>query len=461
MSKKSVILFCTDDHAAWAMRCAGWQDVCTPALDRLASEGTRFTEAFTPSPVCSPARACLMTGRMPSAVGIHDWLDESNPDVASRDWLAGIPTLPERFHQHGYHTGLSGKWHLGSPGQIPGGFDFTFGMSPSMRTHMGTDTYFLNGKAMELTGNRSEHIADHALSFLDQRPDDQPFFLMVNHFATHSPYVASAHDPDTVSPFQNQRFPDMPRLPAHPEAHSENGPRSTADPEQERLSRWKGYAAGVSEIDHSLKRIRAYLEDQNLLDNTLIIYTSDHGCCQGHHGVWGKGNGTRPVNFYDTSLRIPLILRGPGIPSGETNPRSVTHLDTHATVLEAAGIPLPDVDGQPGASLFHPDTSDQTVYAEYGDARMIRTPQWKYIAYAEDHSERLFDLTRDPDETRNLANDPALKSIRENLQAKLQHAFRQFSDPAHDGLRILDFPLYNPYEPWNNRRKQPQESLPC
>jgi choline-sulfatase len=109
----NLLLFLTDDHGAWALGCAGNREVRTPALDRLAAEGARFTNAFTPSPVCSPARACLLTGRTPSQVGIHDWIQEEKPEYGDRDWLDGERTLAEYLNEAGYHCGLSGKWHLG------------------------------------------------------------------------------------------------------------------------------------------------------------------------------------------------------------------------------------------------------------------------------------------------------------------------------------------------------------
>ena len=112
--RPNIVLFLTDDHGAWASGCYGNDEVATPTLDTLAATGTRFANAYTPTPVCSPARACLLTGKTASQVGIHDWLQEAMPEVGERDWLRGTSTLFDFLSAAGYHTGLSGKWHLGN-----------------------------------------------------------------------------------------------------------------------------------------------------------------------------------------------------------------------------------------------------------------------------------------------------------------------------------------------------------
>ncbi len=433
----SILLILSDDHAAWALH-ENPLGVATPHLDRLRAEGSSFTRAFTPSPVCSPARASLMTGLLPSEHGIHDWLNESLPEVATRDWLEAIPTLPQQLQAAGYSCFLSGKWHLGHPGRTPPGFDQSFVMSPRMRTHIGTDSYVLNGQELELEGTRSELITDQALAFLAQRDPARPFFLKVGYFATHSPYRDTEHDPRYAVHLQSEDFPEMPRLPPHPDSHPENGPSPVGDPEEERRTRWRGYAMGVAEIDAQLGRILQGLEEQGQLDSCVVVYTSDHGCNLGQNGIWGKGNGTRPVNFAEESLQVPLIFRGPGIPAGEEREEITQHLDTHVTLLRQAGLPG---DGLPGQDLFSPAFEEVPLIAEYGDARMIRSRDWKLSVYADPPEERLEAL-----------GDSTASAPLPQLHQLLEEAFVSSRGSPRDGLQVTRGPLHNPHEPWSARR---------
>ena len=224
MTQPNILLFLTDDHGAWASGCYGNSEVQTPTLDRLASEGTRFTNAFTPTPVCSPARACLLTGRTASQVGIHDWLQEAEPDIAQRDWLATEKTLFEYLSEAGYYTGLSGKWHLGQSHLAPRGADYHFGLPGWQGHHNGKYTYIENGRQITREGNKSAFITNHALEFLDQVPQGRPFFLNVGYIATHSPYGQQYHDSRLTALYQEASFVDIPPYQPHPWVKNENGP---------------------------------------------------------------------------------------------------------------------------------------------------------------------------------------------------------------------------------------------
>jgi arylsulfatase A-like enzyme len=335
--RPNILLFLTDDHGAWAMGFYGNREVCSPHLDRLASEGTRFANAFTPCPVCSPARACLMTGRTPSQVGIHDWIQEQIPEFGDRDWLRDEVTLPELLHGAGYHCGLSGKWHLGRSHTTPRGFDWCFGLPRWQGDHNGEYTYHLNGEPLTRTGNKTRLITDHAIEFLQNAPPDRPFFLNVGYIATHSPYADQ--DPDLVARYDAATFADIPDYVPHP-WHKNEGLAGGAQDRAALRSRYANYYAAVTDMDGGVGRILDTLRAQNRLDDTLVVYTSDHGCALGHHGFWGKGNSTRPLNMYETSLRVPLLVRWPGGPvaSGHTVARCVDHYDTFQALCHWAGV---------------------------------------------------------------------------------------------------------------------------
>ncbi len=458
--RPNILLFLTDDHGTWANGCYGNSEVQTPNLDRLASEGTRFANAFTPTPVCSPARACLLTGRTASQVGIHDWLQEAELDVGDRDWLADDVTLLQLLHDAGYSVGLSGKWHLGQSHLKPRGADYHFGLPRWQGAHNESYVYVDDdGGFVELDGNKSAYITDHAIEFLDQAPADHPFFLNIGYIATHSPYGQHHHDPAVTALYQHASFDDIPAYNTHLWVKNEDGP-GDSPPSALLRDRYIGYYAAVTEIDNNIGRILDKLEALGQLDNTIIIYTSDHGCAQGHHGFWGKGNSTRPLNMYETSLSIPLIWRGPGIAAGQVIEQAVDHYDGFSTLLDIVDIVPDEERNYPGHSyraMLQGERVewDETIYGEYGDLRMIRTPQWKLVLRYPDGPNDLFDLVNDPHEVENLINDSATAPVVAELTARLDAFYAKHEIPEKSGLRVKEQHRHNAgAEAWRDGRRE-------
>ena len=460
--KPNILLFLTDDHGAWALGCNGNREVRSPVLDGLAAEGTRFANAFTPCPVCSPARACLMTGRTPSQVGIHDWIQEEYPQFADPDWLEDEITLPEFLCDAGYYCGLSGKWHLGRSHLTPRGFDWCFGLPGWQGTHIQEYTYHLNGEPVTLSGNKTRFITDYALDFLDQTPRDQPFFLNVGYIATHSPYANQ--EPELVALYDEATFPDIPEYVPHP-WHKNEGLAGGAHERQALRSRYQSYYAAVTDIDRSVGRILDRLRAQGRLDDTLVIYTSDHGCALGHHGFWGKGNSTRPLNMYEVSLRIPLIMRWPGVvEAGHTIGRCVDHYDTFQAIGEWVAVALSDR-AYPGRSLAplargEPSDWDDTRFGEYGDLRMIRTPRFKLVKRYPGGPDDLFDMQADSGENHNLAGHPEFAAIEAGLAKQLEAWYARHSDPQKSGLRVKELRQHNlRSEAWRDGLREAARAL--
>jgi len=454
--RPNLLLFITDDHAAWASRPYGNHELVTPAFDRLSGEGCRFENAFTPCPVCSPARACFFTGQTPSQVGIHDWLQEVEPNIGDRDWLAGTPTFPALLRAAGYHTLHVGKWHLGRSHLRPPGFDRWFGFSRGQGLPHDTHDYNLDGVTTPRTGGKARLLTDQAIAFLDQRPDNQPFCLTVGHIDTHSPYESRYHDPDLVDLYRNATFNDLPQPPHHPWRKNEGLPDGAEhDPDAVR-DRRLGYYAAVTEIDRQVGRLLDHLDAIGQLDHTLVAYTSDHGCCLGHHGFWGKGNSTRPLNMHETSLRVPLLVRGPGVAPDTVVTRCVDHYATFATVLDLAGVDTPG-DDYPGRSyrpLLRGDRStnwDDTRYGEYGDLRMIRTTEFKYVHRHPRGPFDLYDLRRDPDESDNVAGREAYWPDQQRLTQQLADWYARHESTDRSGLHVKQLAKHNTaYEPWRD-----------
>ncbi len=396
----------------------------------------------------------MLTGRTASQVGIHDWLEERVDEIRNRDWLAEEKSLFEYLSEAGYYTGLCGKWHLGQSGLPPRGADFHFGLPGWQGTHNQTFTYVKNGQSVTLDGNKSAFITEAALEFLCQRPEDKPFFLNIGYLVTHSPYEQQEHNPELTALYQDASFRDIPSYEPHSWVKNEGTPNHPT--EQELRDRYIGYYAAATEIDINVKRIVDKLEETDQLDNTVIIYTSDHGCALGQHGLFGKGNSTRPLNMYEHCLQIPLIWRGPDIKAGQLIENYVDHYDSFMTVLDFAGPSSDESRSYPGTT-FEPQLRgtttewDDTRYGEYGDLRMIRTTQWKLVYRYPHGPHELFDLVNDPNETQNLIGVPDKQQIVAELKHKLDAFYADHADPEKTGLRVKELPKHNSaYEAWRD-----------
>jgi choline-sulfatase len=305
MTRPNILLFVTDDHAQWALGAYGNREIHAPTLDYLAKTGVRMANAFTPTPVCSPARACLLTGRLASQHGLHDYLASTDPEVDGVDWLGDEIMLGQLLQEAGYQTGYSGKWHLGRDEHPQPGYDswFTLGRGYPI-LHQGPHAYGENGEHVTIAGRPTQVITDRAVDFLRGVGEERPFFLTVGYYATHSPW--RDHPPRLVSQYADCTFDDIPADEMHP--FGRQNLESTDPTRDDPRAALAQYYAAVSEIDEGVGRIVDELAGSGLLDNTLIIYTADHGLNCGHHGIWGKGNGTLPLNMVEESIRVPLIL---------------------------------------------------------------------------------------------------------------------------------------------------------
>lgn len=452
--KQNFVMVLLDDHAQWAASCYGNSEIHSPTLRYLADTGVRMDNAFTPTPVCSPARACFMTGRLASQHGIHDYIDPQDPETNDWPWLAGQRTLAEILREAGYQTALCGKWHLGAPSEQLSGFDYWF--EQEQPGGPGTSNFGGSGIEHFEQGPWAQHaLVDRAIDFLRGRDEERPFFLFVGLHGTHSPWAG--HPERLVSQYRTGTFADIPRDVAYPFGRlaAESLIPSRTDPREV----WAQYYAAVSEVDEQVGRLVDELDDQAIRGETLFVYTSDHGLNLGHHGIWGKGNGTKPYNMLEESIRIPLILNQPGkVTHGAIRGEVVTHCDSFNTILDFAGIEIPSTDATPypGRSYRtlveggHAHDWPSDVFGEYGNLRMVRTPQHKLVTRHPDGPHELFDLLADPRETVNKYDEAASASVVSELREKVVSYFAQFEEADKSGLAVLDLPRHNPDEVWRN-----------
>jgi len=436
--RPNLIAIVTDDQGFWSIGAYGNKDAKTPNMDRLAAEGALFTNAFCATPVCSPSRASFLTGLYGTQVGITDWLNmnESGQGI-------GLPpetvTWPEVLKQNGYATALIGKWHLGRLPQFhptQNGYDYFWGMLNGGTSQLMKPQVEVDGETKRLNGYIGDLLTDESIRWLEANRE-KPFALSMHFREPHLPY-GPVPEADS-SPFKDSD-------PTLPEAANLD-PAFTKDLQRK-------YLASVHSIDRNLGRLFAKLDELKLMENTIVLFTSDNGYNVGHHTVHGKGNGNwigggvqgpkRP-NMYESSVRLPLIVRWPGVVRPGTRiEQHVSNIDTFATVLGMLNVPQPKGVKQNGRdfSLLLRDEPVKDwptdVFAQYdlhnqgiASMRMIRTPQWKLVRYHLTNGDnQLFDLTNDPLEQRNRYYDKKVQSIRDELQQRLTKWQESIDDPV-------------------------------
>ena len=416
----------------------GNYEVRTPSLDRLAAEGMRFSSFFCTSPVCSPARASLLTGRIPSQHGVHDWLREGNVGEEPTEYLRGQTAYTELLAAAGYTCGLSGKWHLGDSMRPQKGYSHWYahqqGGGPYYNAPMIRD-----GEPIVEPDYITDVITDDALQFLDGQDGSEPFYLSVHYTAPHSPWIDS-HPQHLVDEYEDCAFELTPQEPRHPWAIPT---APWGDNWRENL---KGYYAAITAIDREYGRIIDKLEAKGLRENTLICFLSDNGFNCGQHGIWGKGNGTFPQNMFDTSIKVPAIFSQPGrIPQGQVCDELISGYDFMPTLLDYVKLSynaedlelpgesfLPLLEGRENAASGNDHI---VIYDEYGPVRMIRTREWKYVHRYPYGPHELYNLVQDLDERVNLIDAPDTEEIRRSMKNQLESWFVRYVNTTMDGTR--------------------------
>lgn len=462
MSDRPNILFLlTDDQGAWAMHCAGTQELYTPNLDRIAKQGMRFDNFFCVSPVCSPARASLLTGKIPSAHGVHDWLRSGNVDAkqftqfgeqypytcgylderVAIPYLKGQLTYTDILAQNGYTCALAGKWHLGDSLNPQHGFSRWYTLGRGGCNHYYHPDIVEDGDIVVHHGEYvSKLFADKAIEYLeDFSKSHTSFYLSVHFNAPHSPWGEGQHPKEWMDYYDNCEFTDIPNIPDHP--NMVTGPVYGTERRKERL---RGYFAAVSAMDEQVGRILDSLEENGLAENTLVIFTSDNGMNMGQHGVWGKGNGTFPMNMYDSSVKVPFLISYPKLIEADiVCNQMVSAYDIFPTLIQLAGITMPKNVNLPGKSFLGSltgnvkaeDEAEIVVFDEYGPVRMIRDRTWKYIHRYPYGEHELYHLSEDPMEEHNLYGNPQYEMQATAMRNKMIQWFNNYADPAMDGTR--------------------------
>ncbi|MGY2747445.1 arylsulfatase A-like enzyme [Arthrobacter sp. UYCu723] len=309
-SRPNFVVILTDDQGRWAMPHR-MPELVMPHMERFLEESLELDRMYCASPVCSPSRASMMTGRMPSAHGVHDWLiGGRHPDAHPDRYLEGQPTTPEVLDDAGYQCAMSGKWHVGHSQEPAPGFEFWFAHRYGGGPYYGAPIW-RDGQPATEPAYFTDAVAENALDFLATRDRRRPFYLQVNFTAPHDPWIDN-HPQELVDLYADTDFPSVPREQPHPwvEPRKADFADAFADPHPHLA----GYCASLTAVDRSLGRIRSLLQEEGVSGDTVVVSLSDNGFSCGHHGIWGKGNGTYPLNFWENSVRVPCVVHVPAAP---------------------------------------------------------------------------------------------------------------------------------------------------
>ena len=459
--KPNVIVIITDDQRWNALSIAGHPHLKTPNIDRLGKEGVYFKNAFCTTSLCSPSRASILSGLYAHRHQVVNNFTEYPADLQS---------FPRVLQMFGYLTGYIGKWHMGEDNDAPRpGFDY-------WASHKGQGQYFdtefnINGRRTTKKGYYTHVVTDMAIDWLKQQKD-KPFLLMMGHKAPHSFYVPEPkyqHTFDDVKIDYPKSAFQMDGMPAWIKErqttwHGIYGPlfefrKKFPDPRPEAVkdfaSMVRSYWGTIRSVDDSVGRLLATLEEMGVLDDTIIVFITDNGLLEGEHGMVDKRT------MHEPSIRVPMLVRYPGLTP--TNQRKVVepmvlHVDLAPSILDLCGAPaMKNLHGQSWKKLAGGEATGwrKSWFYEYNyekqfpytpNIRGVRTDDWKYIRYphgdgkSDRHQAELYHLKSDPDQVRNLIDDPAhadkLAELRQELARLIRAAgVTQDRMPLDEGIK--------------------------
>lgn len=481
----NIVYIMTDDHTAQMMSCYDTRYIETPNLDRIANDGVRFTNSFVANSLSGPSRACMITGKHSHANGFTD-----NTTCV---FDGSQQTMPKLLQKAGYQTAIVGKWHLES---LPTGFDY-WEIVPGQGDYYNPDFITMNNDTIQKQGYITNIVTDMGIDWMEnQRDRNKPFCLFIHHKAIHRNWL-----PETkyLAEYEEKTFP-LPAnffdtYEGRPAAASQEmsifkdmdliydlkmlkeGKESSLkerylsyigrmNPEERKafddfyapiitdfykqnlkgkeLAEWKyqrymrDYAKTVKSLDDNVGRVLDYLKEHDMLDNTLVVYTSDQGFYMGEHGWFDKRF------MYEESMHTPLIMHLPkGLDKRGDVPQLVQNIDYAPTFLELAGAEIPeDIQGVSLVPLlkgelpkdwrkslyyhFYEYPAEHMVKRHYG----VRTDHYKLIHFYNDIDEwELYDLKEDPTEMHNIYGKPGMEEITKNLREELLRLQEQYNDP--------------------------------
>lgn len=490
--KMNIIYIMSDDHSYQTISAYDQRYIHTPNIDRIGNEGVRFTNSFVANSISGPSRACMLTGKHSHANGFIN-----NATTFNGDQL----TFPKLLRQNGYQTAMIGKWHLVSD---PQGFDH-WEILPGQGDYYNPTFIRMNGEKTQVEGYATNIITDKAIDWIEnQRDESKPFCLLLHHKAPHRTWMPDTCDfklfADKTFPIPENFYDDYEGRPGAKNqemsidkdmdvvydlkmADKENEVRGVRYEEWGRqmynrlnpaqkaawdahydpiikkfkeaklsgkaLAEWKfqqymrDYLRVIHSVDRNIGRVLDYLEEKGLMENTMIVYTSDQGFYMGEHGWFDKRF------MYEESFRTPLLIRLPGGKKGDID-QLVQNIDYAPTILDLAGIEKPEeMQGESFLPLlkgeevpewrhslyyhFYEYPAEHAVRRHFG----VRTDRYKLIHYYNDFNAwEMFDLQEDPNEMHNIYGQPGTEEITKKLKAELSRLQEYYDDPIRNQVNM-------------------------
>lgn len=489
----NIVYIMSDDHTAQMMSCYDTRFASTPNLDRIAADGVKFTNSFVANSLSGPSRACMLTGK-------HSHINGFTDNTHCKAFDGSQPTFPKYLQQAGYQTALFGKWHLGS---LPTGFD-NWSVMPFQGEYYNPDFIIENGDTVHEHGYLTNIITDKSIDWLENKRDaDKPFCLVIHHKANHRNWMPDTcnltlfedkifqlpdnfydnydnreaaakaemsidRDMDLIYDLKMNREDKVSRLKRRYESvlsrmdSAQLAAWSAAyvpiitdfyscDLNGKELAEWKyqrymrDYMKTLKSLDDNVGRVINYLEENDLLDNTLVVYTSDQGFYMGEHGWFDKRF------MYEESLHTPLVMRLPkGYDLRGDITEMVQNIDYAPTFLEIAGVDIPDdIQGESLLPLlrgeqpnnwrnslyyhFYDYPAEHSVRRHYG----VRDGRYKLIHFYGDIDRwELYDLRKDPTEMNNLFGKSGMDDVTARMMGELKKLQELYDDPIREIYQI-------------------------
>ncbi len=436
-NRPNILYILTDQMRSTAMGCAGVEKITTPNLDRLAAEGTRFTNAVANTPSCAPMRGTILTGLHTLAHGVvNNELQVKNDG----------PTFAGALNNNGYKCGFIGKWHLDGgprsgftpPGPRRLGFDDYWAVANCTHDYMNAFYYRDEPEPIFIDGYEPVHQTDLAIDYVSKKAEtNEPFFLVLSWGTPHDPYLEMPKELLDRYPVQDVQFM---------ETNSVYVPSEVMQAKREIIA---GYYAHIMALDEQLARLEVTLKEQDLYDNTIVVFTADHGDMLGNHDQYYKSQPWRE------SVGVPLLMRWPeNIPQNRVTDAPISLIELTSSLIALTGTNIPSaIEGDDLSALILGDESSapDSVFINFApDVHCIPSPPFRGVVtrthtYAEnvDGPWLLYDDKADPFQKNNLItwanhNNPEVVELQQSLHKKVEYWLKRTNDPFEDGDVVSD-----------------------